>query len=678
MKKRTLALLMVLAMLCCLFAGCSKAEETVSSAADTASAAASDAASTAAAAAETATEAAAETASAAAETAGEAAAAVEEAAAAATEHQEALDAASSEFLATAEAIGTEKFDYTGTNNPDGTYTSHYGITYPIGSVDSKNSADYPLEIWESIGMFDQGINSYEELGLVGILRERTGVWFYFNDVSSSAESEQFQLAVAADTLPEMGKYANLYTGGITAAYADEVLWDLTPYVEENAPDWWAALNASTEATIDNAYDSGMILEVCGINIAYEVDNGQFTNGKFLRQYNGEMGYAEDDIVNLQSLDGLTSYLKWIKDTINPTYPAILDSSGAFPNIGNAFHTSLYSIGSTGIATYLSDDGVIVSGLVDPNYYNYLVWAKDLLDYGVFDQDFYSTDMQEQEEYMYIGTGQEGFWDNTAGSLAGVASYTDADGDLVESLPLYNVLNENGEYTFASERTLNKDAYSVATTATEEQMIAALNYFNFFFTEDGFYYANWGNDSGDPNAPIEAGIMYFDEAGDPHFTNTLIAGVDSDVWLMWRNVWKMAPYYQDPMVHYQTSETGLAQLRCAQLWTYPNYEPLTTNTVPNGAALNSDESSAVSNMVTDLCTYADEQILKFLLGTQELSEQSFAAFGDTLENQYHLSDIVGYYQFAYEDYLAGNRTSVATAGGAGGPPPDGEGGPPPEG
>ena len=50
----------------------------------------------------------------------------------------------------------------------------------------------------------------------------------------------------------------------------------------------------------------------------------------------------------------------------------------------------------------------------------------------------------------------------------LALYGIIDGVIREN----TVLNENGEYTFASERTLNKDAYSVATTATEEEMIAA--------------------------------------------------------------------------------------------------------------------------------------------------------------------------------------------------------------
>ena len=665
MKKRWLALFLVLTVLAALFTGCG-AKEVEAPAEEPAAAAESAPAQQEAAPAQEAAEPA---------PAPEAPQAEPQA----SEGPQTLDEAAADFLTSADETATEKFDYVGTHNPDGTYTSACGITYPIGSVDSKNSADYALEIWESIGMFDQGIDSYEELGLTGILRERTGVWFYFNDVSASAESEQFQLAVAAGTLPEMGKYSNLYTGGIAAAYEDEVLWDLTDYVQEYCPDWWACLNASTPATIDNAYDSGMILQVCGINLAYEVDNGQFTNGKYLRQYNAEKGYEADEILHLQKMDGVTEYLKWIKDNINPTYTAILDDTGAFPNVGNAFRTSLYSIGSTGIGAYLNDEGTVVSGLISDGYYEYLVWANDMYKYGVFDQDFYSTDMDEQEEYYYIGTGQEGWWDNTAGSLAGVASYTDSDGETVDSVPLYLVLNDDGEYTFSTERTLNKDAYAVATTADEDQMKAALQYFNFFFTEDGFMYANWGNDAGGKDAPLEDGIMYFDENGDPHYTDALCAGVDSDVWLQWRNVWKMAPYYQDPMVHYQTSATGLQQLKCAQLWTYPNYEPQTTNTIPNGAALNSEESSAVATLTTDLCTYADEAVLKFLLGTTELNEANWAEFCGTLEDAYHLSEIVEYYQFAYDDYLAGNRTSAETAsGGAGGAPPDGEGGPPPEG
>ncbi len=652
MRNRLFALVLALALLCSLMAGCGKTETSAPASEQAGEAASAEAPAAEAPAAE------AESSEPAQAAEGDASKAEDEVI------SEQTAAGIDEF--TSGATHTERADIAGTYNADGSYTSTGGITYPI--------ADELIEVnqWNAFGMFDQGIDTYNDLPRLGMIADATGVKIHFMDISSSAESEQFQLAVASESLPEICTVGQLYTGGIAAAYSDEVIWDLTDYVPDYAPDWLACLNLSTEATIDNAYNNGMILQICGIAMAYEVDQGLFTNGKFLKQYNAEQGFAEDDIKHLQSLDGFTSYLKWIKDAINPTYVSILDSTGAYTDMGNAFGTSIYSIGTTGIGTYLEGD-TVVAGISSQGYYDYLKWVGEMYSYGVFDQDFYLTDMAEQEEYMYIGTGQEGVWNNTAASQKGVLAYTDSDGEHVVSEPLSRVLNDEGTYNFGTEQTLAGDAWSVTTTADEDVMQAILQYWNYFFTEPGFYVTNWGIEGtgfDDPNASY-----YFNDDGEAAWTSIVINS--DDTWMMWKSTWKLAPYYEDPMVHYMTGEGDAAeQLKAVNVWTYPDYEVTTEHTIPTGAALTTEESSQVATLATDLCTYADERILKFIIGSEELTEDSWADFCGVLENSYSLSEIVSVYQFAYDDYLAGNRTSAASAGpGAPPPPPDGGGAPP---
>ena len=82
-------------------------------------------------------------------------------------------------------------------------------------------------------------------------------------------------------------------------------------------------------------------------------------------------------------------------------------------------------------------------------------------------------------------------------------------------------------------------------------------------------------------------------------------------------------------------------------------------------------------MTAVISVAEENILKFMTGAQEISDANWDSYVAEVEGS-GLQECLDVQQSAYEGYLRGERTIAASApGGPGGPPPDG-GGAPPEG
>ncbi len=536
----------------------------------------------------------------------------------------------------------------GTYNADGTYTSEGGITYPLGEVGKNgSSSDYHLTFFVSFGFFDQGVDTYNDLPRIDEIREATGVYFEFHEVGFSVVSEQFNLMCASGDLPDLCQVSSYVTGGVGQALEEEYIYDLTDMVEEFAPDWWAALQNTNQVTIDNAYTEGHILEITTVQNEYINDMGTLTRGDWLE----EMGLKAPE-----TLQEFTDYLYAIQAEYDPEYPLFVKTTAAVNDMQAAFQTGIFEIGGSTVSTYL-DNGVVKSGMTSDGYRNYLQWFKGLYDDGIIDSEFYVSDLSEEEQFGLIGKGDGGVWNNTSGSLEAAALYIDEANSSMYAEPIPKTLSDEGVYDFGSEITLTDEGYSITTNCDYPEI--ALQYFNWFFTEPGSTLANWGK---------EGESFDIDADGNKYWRDEII-GPDAGTWAMWLATWKNGPYLEDVWVQFATNTAQ--ENYCLEVW---NRNDLTTtdHTIPNGAALTTEETTQVATMSTDLCTYASEQILRFITGELELNDANWNAYVDQC-NAMNLEEIIAVYQNAYEEYLTGARTAGAAGGGGGGaePPPDGE-------
>ncbi|MBE6991756.1 MAG: hypothetical protein E7430_04170 [Ruminococcaceae bacterium] len=526
----------------------------------------------------------------------------------------------------------------GTYNADGTYTSEGGITYPLGEIGKNGEdSDYYLTYFCSFGFFDQGVDTYNDLPRRADILEATGVYFEFHEVGFSVASEQFNLMCAAGDLPDLCKVDQFVTGGVGQAYEEEYIYDLTDMVEEYAPDWWAALQNTNKLTIDNAYTEGHILEITNIKNENILDSGALTRGDWVDEMGVEIPETKQEFED---------FLYAIQAEYNPEIPLFVQTTGVIPDMQAAFNTAIFEIGNSTVSTYL-DDGVVKSGMTSDGYREYLEWFKQLYDDGIIHPEFYADSLSEEEQFGLIGKGQGGVWNNTSGSLEAAALYLDEANADMYAEPIPKILNDEGVYDFGSEIVLASESYSITTNCEYPEV--ALQFYNWFFTEPGSTLANWGKE----------GVSYDVDADGEKYWREEIIGPDAGTWDMWLAVWKECPYLEDVWVNFATNTDQ--ENKCLEVWN--RSEHLTTDhTIPNAAALTTEETTQVATMATDLCTYASEEVLKFIIGEKELNDENWNAYVDQC-NKMNLEEIVAVYQNAYEEYLSGERTAGAAA-----PPP----------
>jgi len=531
----------------------------------------------------------------------------------------------------------------GTYNADGTYTSEGGITYPLGEIGKNGEdSDYYLTYFCSFGFFDQGVDTYNDLPRRADILEATGVYFEFHEVGFSVASEQFNLMCAAGDLPDLCKVDQFVTGGVGQAYEEEYIYDLTDMVEEYAPDWWEALQNTNKITIDTSYTEGHILQITTIQNEYINDMGTLTRGDWLE----EMGLEAPE-----TLQQYEDYLYAIQAEYDPEYPIFVPTTAVIPDMQAAFDSAIFQIGSSTVSTYLDGD-VVKSGMTSDGYREYLEWFKKLYDDGIVYREFYTTDLSEEEQFGLIGKGEGGVWNNTSGSLEAAALYLNEENKDMFAEPIPKTVNDEGIFDFGSEIKLADEGYSISTNCEYPEI--ALQFYNWFFTEPGSTLANWGKE----------GVSYdVDADGDKYWRDEII-GPDAGTWDMWLAVWKNCPYLEDVWVMFATNTDQ--ENKCLEVWNR-NDRTTTDHTIPSGAALTTEETTQVATMSTDLCTYASEQLLKFITGELELNDENWNAYCAQCDAM-NLAEIVAVYQNAYEEYLSGARTAGAAAAAPPPPPP----------
>ena len=194
MKKSLLALLLALAMMVMLFAGCGNA---ATSAAEAVASAAEGAAEEAA------------------EAAGEAAEAVEGAV------EEAAAPAEAEASAAEEPAETEAAE------------PAFEIEYPL--VDEPTTLTY----WQAWPPFLNEISEPKDAAMFAKLEEITGIHLDITAVSTETDATDFMLMCATGDMTDfMQGGASHYSGSGTKAIEDDILVDMLPYLEEYSANYY--------------------------------------------------------------------------------------------------------------------------------------------------------------------------------------------------------------------------------------------------------------------------------------------------------------------------------------------------------------------------------------------------------------------------------------------------------
>ncbi len=490
------------------------------------------------------------------------------------------------------------------------------ISYPLdGNVTLSMWRVFSAFIWNGL------MNSYEEAPTMPLIEDATGVHMEFISPSDSAAWEQFNLTIASGDYPDLMSM-DYYSGGVASAYEDEVIIEMTDLIEEHMPNYKALLDTIDDYTMKTVYTDGDKM----LRIFTFVSNVVSEQGLSYRADWAE----ENGMGDIVTVEDMFDYLSYVKATYNCRYPIFIDNSGVLEGFTGAWGTPGINLGWTDLGMYLEGD-TVVSTLTDEHFRNYLEGFHRFYEAGLIKDDFYSESYGPDYINSYVSEDQcavtsirgDKFTTMTNAAISPTFHF-------VATAPL--VEEEGGSYDFLRKTNSIGMGNMSITTGCDDPELAA-EFLNWFFTYDGFILTNFG----------EEGVAFeYDEDGNPVYTDFIVHNPDGYNPMNLRNM------YTNPVFNNYNNSTSIfytydeVELAAFDVW---NNNGTSDKSMPT-LNLTTDESSEYSNIATTVFTYATEQILKWMIGEAELTDENWNTYCTQCESM-DLGRCVEIYQTVYD-------------------------------
>lgn len=463
-------------------------------------------------------------------------------------------------------------------------------------------------------------DSFTDLPLAKELEEKTGK--QLNMVHVKDDTAMNLMIASGDLSDIIGfNFKASYQGGEQKAVSDNIVYGMTEdFVKQYAPDYWNAISADPEILKQVKTPEGLIF-----GFAYIIGSEDAKTGKGL--------IIRDDWCKELGIDTPTTpdeyyqMLKLFKEKKGAEEPLTCTAGGLKEMLTCGMLTSPFALPTT---DYYVDNGKVVCGYAKSEYKEVLAWLNKLYNEGLLDPNFSTIDSATVTSNML--TGKSGASEGAAGSclsswltankdedysLAGITSLVAKKGDI----PMY--IHYNNSVAGGT---------TVISTACKDK-VAAAEYLNYGYTEEGHNLYNYG---------IEGTNYTVNSEGVPEYTDLvtnnpdgLTPGQVSAEYIM--------SYGNGPFVtgKYRLGLTDEVKQALSQ-WCVSDVKkyklpPLT---------IASDDMSEYTSLNSDLNTYIQEMLVKFVKGTESLDD--FDDYLATLKKM-GMDRVIEIQQKAYDEY-----------------------------
>ncbi len=490
------------------------------------------------------------------------------------------------------------------------------ITYPLADGDT-------LTMWRVFSAFIWSglMESYADMPTLPLIEAATGVNMKFIECSDSAAYEQFNLTIATGDYPDF-MAMDYYSGGVTAAYEDDIIIDMTDLAKEHMPNYMTLVDTMDDYTKKSIYtDDDRILRIWTLASNVVSEQGLSYRADWAKEFGMDAPVTVDDMFD---------YLSAVKNQYNCTYPIFIDNSSVLEGFTGAFGTAGINLGWTDLGMMMDGD-TVVSSLTDEHFRNYIDAFHKFYAAGLIKDDFYSEAYGPDYINSYVSNDQcavtsirgDKFSTMTAAAISPTFDF-EAMAPLVEQ--------EGDTYKFRMKTSHTGNGNMSITTGCENPEMAA-EFMNWFYTWDGYMITNYG----------EEGVAFeYDENGDPVYTDFIVHNPDG------YNVMNLRNMYTNPVFNNYTNATAVfytydeVELSAFDIWNSNGTDECSLPTL----SLTTDENAEYANIATTVYTYATEQILKWMIGEAELTDESWDQYVSQCESM-DLARCVEIYQTVYD-------------------------------
>ena len=422
--------------------------------------------------------------------------------------------------------------------------------------------------------------------------ELTNVYLNLTEVSMAASEEQFNLLIASNDLPDIIQmFGSYYTKGIDNAMDEDLILDLTDMLADYAPNYNYLRENNAELKKSSTEDSGRVGSF--YFLIGDADLGP-RNGMWIRQ----------DWLEEQGLEVPTTYdemyevLKAFQSAYNTPMTLYMTEYGYFDS------QTLVGGYDVGIGFY-NEDGTVKYGPIEDGFYDYLVMMNQWYADGLISSDFTTiTSMNIMFDPTDIVTSKCGVWNaNYRGDDSWKNNATD---ESFTPLAIADMTKTGTEQIHVGGKGSNVDRYGCVVSAECEQADVAVAWIDWWYSEEGTMLSSYG---------VEGETFNYNEDGQPIYTDLILNNEQGSARAM-RNIYTGMSF---AFRVYRVVTSG-----------YDNgYDKLDRGTwdtnrdnawdISNFIAMTSDEGDEYSTIMSDIETYVEENVPKFIIGARDLSE-----------------------------------------------------------
>ena len=497
------------------------------------------------------------------------------------------------------------------------------VTYPL----EANGAT--LTYWLPwMPALSQCYSNYSEHPAYAAAEEYTGVPVEYISCSMESAATEFNLMIASGSSYDiLSSAATYYNGGVAAGVRDGVLLDLTDLMAEYVPDYYKEFITNDKwvkyATTDD--------ETIGAIYSFNAVELGLSEGNFIRQ-----DWLEDlGLDTPVTVDDYHDVLTAFKSNYNISDPFML-SSNLSSDLSYAFGSGNFNVDDASNRSFYLEDGKVVCCFTSDHYKEYIGILAQWFKEGLIGGDFFnrSSEMADSANTSVVLGGQAGIWTTVMNNLEDYPKQA-ADPNF-KCVALADALGNDGEkLTFYDDDP--GSAGNASISADSDNWELALNWLNFWSTEQGLMLARYG---------VE-GVSYTMENGEPVYTDVIYNNPDGFIFQLARIMYCAAsvPTFGDPRIIRDNvySDNVIA---CTEVWesAYGSSE----SNISDAVTMTTEESDEFYGKYTDIGTYAQTELLRFVVGDNAMDQ--WDTFVDTCKSM-GIDDCVEIYQAAYDRYEA---------------------------
>lgn len=500
-----------------------------------------------------------------------------------------------------------------------------GAMLLVSGCNGKNAGSNSKELTYWVYMNSDAssvMSNFGDTPLAKKLEENTGIHVTYQHPPVGQETEKFNIMVASDDLPDIIEYTwTYYPGGPSKALDDGTIISISDH-KSKAPNLFKYLNENNDIMKLSQTDTGDVFAFPFIR----GDKSLLTSkGIIIRQ-----DWLDDLGLEMpETIDEWDAVLTAFKNQKGAAAPLSLPSD-------ELINVSSFFSGAYGIAgSYYRDGDTIKYGPADPRFKDFLIKMNEWYSKKLLDQNFAVIDSKGIDSNILNGVSGA-----TVGSMGrGIGKWMSgkvSEGYRLEGAPS-PVLKKGDMPEFGFRQLQVPGSAFAAITTSCKNIDTAMEFLDYGYSEEGTMLYNFG---------IE-GESYNMIDGYPTYTDNITHNEEglsmTAAMALYTRSFDRGPFVQDKRYLEQYSSMP-EQVRAWHTWEQTNAD---AHILPH-LYIAQEDLNEYTNLNTSVKSYADEMLLKFIMGKESLDK--YDSFVDEL-NQRGLQTVLRLKQEAYNRYLS---------------------------